>query len=63
MKNSKRKNQVVNKTHSPKTRGKAHPKETDVVINENDIYDVEFQNVEDDTIVFPDCELYDNLPF
>lgn len=25
--------------------------------------DVKSQNVDEDTIVFPDCELYDDLPF
>jgi hypothetical protein len=31
--------------------------------NENEIFDVEFDNLEEDTIVFPDCEMYDDLPF
>lgn len=29
---------------------------------EDEISDVEFENVEDDTIVFPDCVLYDDSP-
>jgi len=62
MKNCKRKTQVESKKSSAKATRKKSAKGCDVVIDENDIYNVEFLDVDSDTLVFPDCELYEDLP-
>lgn len=62
MKNKEKKTEVDN-NHFPTTEEEKLIAILNRLRNLIEDSDVKSQNVDDDTIVFPDCELYDDLPF